>query len=65
MGRHRAPDPFPDRLERDTRNLLKGRYTGRHLDVDRQPGRATDGVPDSHFDPADTRGPNDPDRWDR
>jgi hypothetical protein len=58
MGRHSGPDA----MER-TRDLylLVPAYQARHVDVERQPGRSPDGVPDEDFDPWIDRSPDDPD----
>jgi hypothetical protein len=57
MGRHSGPDA----MERTRELYLTSVYQARHVDVERQPGRSPDGVPDEDFDPWIDRSPDDPD----
>jgi hypothetical protein len=57
MGRHSGPDA----MERTRELYLVAVYQARHVDVERQPGRSPDGVPDEDFDPWIDRSPDDPD----
>jgi hypothetical protein len=61
MGRHSGPDA----MERTRDLYLTSVYRARHVDVERQPGRSPDGVPDEDYELIIDRGPNDPDLWDR